>query len=579
MKSKKSEDNVFDNVMWFLWILFIFSMVLHSYTVFTTIQGHSLHNATVAIQVVGASTPSIDPIHLVAHPDDHVVYQVVADDADGDDLFYDDNCSFFDVNRTTGIIDFVVTSNIRNITYCLINVTDLASSDSTLAKIEISVCGDDYCNTDETHISCPSDCPLDPATTTSNTNFNVPAEVVSPILFCTPEYECTAWSGCRFDGYSYRSCILLNDCTSSSAVTRMKCTYNLTVLETKLASTSEKIDSDPVSAAKEIDFVVKSKLKDLTLLKTLLKLDPSINLDIDDQAVDEYEMYLLYSDQLLSNLGIDSEINKDELKTINSQLLDITRQLPEIKLVSEQTQDFFVPISTITGESDFTGVVTDYKLVKTYSSYEISNTEVSDIVETRSLVEIDVIINSRQPELKFIEEVPKSAAPNVSYLRFDPEDDIEIIEDDPIFSWTISNVKSGDNIKLNYVVLGYINASDTALARRNLSDAELVVANSWSSLQDSCTTTLYFIKKLVLLLLFVSVFTLILTNPYLSSTFFKKSNKLDKTAYKINTYAYFSLFILALVFIIVDIICFSVYFIREIILINLLLLITFLLRR
>jgi len=569
----KNDKDISNNIVYFLWIVFILVTIVQFFSIYSSISGYSLNqNGQVGIRIVNRTIPYIYPVNIVAHLGDHVQYQVIADDIGGDDVFFYDTCDIFDINHTTGIIDFTPNISMLGITNCTINATDYQFSNSTNATIEIiSVCGDGYCSANENYLNCPLDCeaPVQPPSGGGGGGGIIKTDK------CTPRYECTEWGACRFDGFAYRSCELVNDCQKEGEkpLLSKQCTYGRTELESRLYTASQLMEDDPIAAVKELDYVLKLKLEDILLLKQLY-LENSQEFELTEDIINEVLDYLERTEETIEESQIlGAELEYSVIATMNSNLFYAVRTIPEIELDNKNCEhmlDNLTALINITDYQEFYETNENFKLQKCFYNYRISNLETTDYTMNRAKAILDLKARQAKNRVKVFEKISKEYAPNSDYLIFNEGDDIEIIDYDPIFVWSLSDIDTNDEIQLTYVVKDHIYDSETSIAEYSIKEPETAFAKV-----TTCYNQYLVFKTIIMFVLFVMVFALILTNPFLSSELFDTTDKWDILFYRLNSVCYYSIYILGMLIILIDLICFNSSYIKEIILLVLLMLVTY----
>lgn len=168
------------------------------------------------------SAPILYPIGpLEAAESVQFLKYITAYDADNDTLTFRDNTSLFDINASTGIINFMpALSQIGN--YSInISVTDGTFTAYEIINFTIRrgpFCGDTSCTGIEDCTTCPSDCgtcavPDTPPTQGEGTGAlpGIHTGVTTSTrgggggTGCSASWQCTVWSGC-VDGFQTRIC-------------------------------------------------------------------------------------------------------------------------------------------------------------------------------------------------------------------------------------------------------------------------------------------------------------------------------------------------------------------------------------
>lgn len=195
---------------------------------------NSTSSVIARVFVVGNRAPVLDTIGDQTATEGFIfTLQVTANDADGNTLAYSDNSSLFEINSSSGFINFTPAfADIGNHS-TLITVTDGNLSDSESFNLQVKIglfCGDSICSGSESCLSCSADCGSCPdgggsSSTSSGTGSgsggagSSGAAASTGGFFgysCQEKWTCTEWSAC-IDGLQSRECSDDNKCRTSTS--------------------------------------------------------------------------------------------------------------------------------------------------------------------------------------------------------------------------------------------------------------------------------------------------------------------------------------------------------------------------
>lgn len=533
------------------------------------------YDSYVNLTLLSKSVPYIDSIAPIsANVGDIVNFTVNGHDADNNTLYYSDNCAIFNINSTTGKVYFAATYSIVGNYLCNITVTDLSFTNFTSINITIkSVCGDGYCAPNELCSSCSADCGVCPSTSsTTSPGSGGLSQGVPASALCSPKYECTEWSRCMSDSYSYRSCKLTNSCAGTKPLEQKSCVYTPTKLESSLTQSTALAKSNPTQAIKDTKNVISLKEEDIKLLQEL-RFDDWKTVGSNENTFGQAQDLLDEIYQLLNVAEITTQ-DGEKVYTIfnaNSQVEQIVRDVPEVEKVAKncfERVDYVADTVNNEAKENVYNANKDLSIYKCYSNYDVTNKETSDNIV--KLTKIDVQVSIEQPiyQKLIVEIVPKEIAKSIDEIKFYNTENIIVIQEDPIFAWKLDNLKGGEVITLSYIVKTHANNSETgAIEGIDTERRVTVVGKALERTKSTCEFVLLY-KTYAVALLAISLFILMFTNiilPYNRHIKHKKDKEnYIKNIFISNKYSYYAVYLFASYSIIINLICFHKDFLIEI---------------